>query len=165
MNLTELYLKELNAESSATRRILGAVPSDKFDWQPHPKSMDIRTLGAHIAELPTWITMAYTTDELDFATTPYVPKPINSTPELLDFFEKSLVDGKSMLLPENEKILAEPWTLRNGETIYATFSKGDLIRHAMSQIIHHRAQMGVYLRLLDIPLPATYGSSADDVHF
>lgn len=165
MILTEQFLKELNEEAVATRKILGAVPTDKLDWQPHPKSMTVRQLGTHIAELPKWIAMAFTTDELDFEKSPYKQTPINSNNELLEFYENSLKDAREYLKPENEKKLSQNWTLRSGDTIYTTFTKGDLIRHSLNQTIHHRAQLGVYLRLMDIPVPATYGSSADDISF
>jgi uncharacterized damage-inducible protein DinB len=83
----------------------------------------------------------------------------------MSFFEASLEDGKSHLLKANEELLSGEWTLRNGAQIYTKFSKAELVRHTYSQIIHHRAQLGVFLRLLDIPIPASYGSSADDVNF
>ena len=165
MDMIKTFLKELEEEALTTRKMLAIVPADKFDWQPHPKSMTVKTLATHIAELPTWVTLAVTTEELDFAATPYEPKDIKSHEELMAFFETSLEDGKSHLLKANEELLSGEWTLRNGEQIYAKFSKAELVRHAYSQIIHHRAQLGVFLRLLDIPIPASYGSSADDINF
>jgi uncharacterized damage-inducible protein DinB len=165
MDMIKTFLKELEEEALTTRKMLAIVPADKFDWQPHPKSMSVKTLATHIAELPTWVTLAATTEELDFAATPYEPKDIKSKEELMAFFEASLEDGRSHLLKANEELLSGEWTLRNGEQIYVKFSKAELVRHAYSQIIHHRAQLGVFLRLLDIPIPASYGSSADDVNF
>lgn len=165
MSLIKMYLKELEQEALTTRKMLKCVPTAKLDWRPHPKSMDIRTLATHIAELPGWITMALTTDELDFADNPYQQPEIKSTPELLDHFEKSLEDGRSHLKEEYEEVLDKPWTLRNGEQIYDTSPKSDVIRMSLNQIVHHRAQLGVFLRLLDIPIPGSYGPSADEMDF
>ena len=93
------------------------------------------------------------------------PQNITSTAALLEIFEKSVNDGKAALETAREEQLAELWTLRNGETIYSTSSKAEVIRMSFSQIIHHRAQLGVYLRLLNIPIPGSYGPSADDMSF
>lgn len=163
MSLIAMYLKELEQESITTRKMLSLIPDDKYDWQPHPRSMTFRQLGTHIAELPTWITIGLSTDELDFAKTPYVPKAINNTAELLEYFEESLADGRTQLIPENEAKLAESWKLRAGDQIYMDISKAEAIRNALSQTIHHRAQLGVFLRLLDIPIPGSYGPSADEM--
>jgi len=165
MNMIEIFLKEMNQEAVATRKMLSAVPQDKFEWQPHYKSMSIRALATHLAELPTWVSIALTTDELDFAATPYQPTIVETNMQLLELFEKSLADAREQLIPENEVKMGEPWTLRSGETVFSTNTKAETIRHAFNQITHHRAQLGVYLRLLDIPVPATYGPSADDPGF
>lgn len=165
MQMIQMFLKELDAEAKTTRKMLSIIPDDKYDWQPHPKSMTIRRLATHIAELPSWITMTLTTNELDFASSPYKPEVINNTAELLTYFEKNLADGRAHLETANEEQLAESWTLRNGKDIYSTTPKSDVLRMAFSQIIHHRAQLGVYLRLLDIPIPGSYGPSADDMSF
>lgn len=165
MTIISLLLNELESESLTTRKILSRVPADKFDWRPHPKSMELLNLARHIAELPTWITLTFTTDELDFATMPYAPAPIGSAEELMDLFEKSLVDGRTQLIESNAHLLEKPWTLRTGDVIHSVDLKVGVIRMALSQIIHHRAQLGVYLRLLDIPIPGSYGPSADEPTF
>ncbi|MBB2149859.1 DinB family protein [Pedobacter gandavensis] len=165
MEMIKMFLEELAQEAQTTRKMLAIVPSEKFDWQPHPKSMTVKVLASHIAELPTWITLAVTTDELDFASAPYSPKELKTNADLMKLFEESLQDGTSHLSAAKEEILSEPWILRNGEQIYSTFTKASLIRHVLSQIIHHRAQLGVFLRLLDIPIPGSYGPSADDTSF
>lgn len=161
MSIIQMLLKEMEMEAETTRKMLSVVPDDKYDWQPHKKSMTIRSLATHIAELPTWVTMVLHTSELDFATAPYTPEMINNTAELLAYFEKSFEDGKTNLSNANEAQLADQWVMRNGEAIYFKASKGEVIRHSFSQIVHHRAQLGVYLRLLDIPIPGSYGPSAD----
>jgi uncharacterized damage-inducible protein DinB len=165
MATIEFFLKQLNEESVTTRKMLSRVPDDKYDWTPHVKSMDVRRLATHLAELPTWITMALTTDELDFEDNSYESTFLDTTEQLLELFERSLVDGRSQLTAENESKLNEKWTLRSGDTIHSISTKGEIIRMALSQIIHHRAQLGVYLRLLNVPIPGSYGPSADEPNF
>lgn len=165
MELITLLKQELNEESRTTRKMLSRVPPEKFDWQPHPKSMTLGRLASHVAELPGWVAMAVDTHELDFADNPYEPKDVKNTGELLDYFEESLKNAKEGLERIDVKDFNEPWTLRNGEQILNSYTKYSVIRMAYSQVIHHRAQLGVYLRLLNIPIPGSYGPSADEVAF
>ena len=165
MSQIEMLLKEMDQEAKTTRNMLSRVPDDKYDWQPHEKSMTVRSLATHIAELPSWVSMALTTDELDFATAPYQPESINNSSQLLELFERSLADGKEQLSKATEDQLPGRWVLRNGEQIYSDTTKGEMIRMTYSQIVHHRAQLGVYLRLLNIPIPGSYGPSADEPNF
>ncbi|MFY0255959.1 DinB family protein [Chitinophaga sp. 30R24] len=162
MSQIEMLLKELQQEATTTRKMLERVPEDKFTWKPHPKSGTLLWLSAHVAELPGWVDMALTTDELDFAQNPYQKPPINSKEELLQYFERSLAAGKAQLEKATPTQLEEMWTLRNGDEIYNTSTKGEVIRMSYCQTVHHRAQLGVYLRLLDIPIPGSYGPSADE---
>lgn len=162
MSRIKTFLKELNEEAITTRKMLERIPTDKFDWQPHPKSMTIKRLATHIAELPAWIPMALTTDELDFENNPYQQEDLKTTEELLAYFEKSLQSGRSLLKEEHEAVLDKNWTLRSGQQVLSATPKADVIRMSLNQIVHHRAQMGVYLRLLNIPIPASYGPSADE---
>ena len=158
-------LKEMENEAQTTRKMLERVPEDKFDWKPHPKSGTLKWLATHVAELPGWVEMTLTTNELDFAANPYKQEPINSTQDLLDYFDDCLVKGKAQLAKATEEELDKPWTLRNGEQIFSTRSKAEVIRMAYCQTVHHRAQLGVYLRLLDVPIPGSYGPSADEMKF
>lgn len=163
MSIIQMLLREMDQESQTTRKMLSIIPDDKYDWKPHLKSMTIRQLSTHIAELPTWVSLVLQTNELDFATSPYQPVPINNTAEVLDHFEKSLVEGMEHLGKATEKDLLPTWTLRDGEQILASSTRGESIRMTFSQIVHHRAQLGVFLRLLDIPIPGSYGPSADEM--
>jgi len=165
MNLIPIFLKEMEQEAQTTRKMLQRVPTDKFQWRPHPKSMSMQQLATHIAELPTWVTMVLNTSELDFAKNEYKPAVINNTEELLEYFEKNLKEGKQSLEKATEEDLLPDWTLRNGEQIYSVDKKYEVIRMAYCQIVHHRAQLGVFLRLLDIPIPGSYGPSADEMNF
>jgi uncharacterized damage-inducible protein DinB len=163
MEMITMFLKELDNEAETTRKMLAIVPNDKFYWQPHPKSMTIQRLASHIAELPGWISMAIATDELDFANNGYQPEQMNNDAELLAFFEKKFAEGRAALVATNEEELGKKWVLRNGNLIIMEYTKGSVIRVSISQIIHHRAQLGVFLRLLDIPIPGSYGPSADEL--
>ncbi|MDB5124641.1 MAG: DinB family protein [Mucilaginibacter sp.] len=165
MDIIPMLLKEMEQEAQTTRKMLERVPNDKYDWRPHEKSMTIRSLATHIADLPNWVTIALTTDELDFASNPYNPATINNTSELIDVFERSLANGREHLVKASEDELLPNWTLRNGDQVYNVTSKGEVIRMTYCQIVHHRAQMGVYLRLLNIPIPGSYGPSADETSF
>lgn len=162
MDIIKVLQKELEAEAVTTRKMLQRVPTEKLNWQPHPKSMTLKQLATHIAELPSWIAMALNTSELDFAANPYQPVDVKDTNELLALFEKSLQAGRDALANAKEADLLPEWKLRNGDQIYMTMNKYEVIRHALSQLIHHRAQLGVDLRLLNIPIPGSYGPSADE---
>ena len=165
MEIIKMLLEEFDQEAQTTRKILSRIPDDKYDWQPHPKSMTIRRLATHIADIPSWVEIAICDDELDFAAGTHNEPNINSTEQLLSFFEESLVKGRTALMNTTEDILQEPWTLRNGEQVYSVRPKVEVVRMSYSQIIHHRAQLGVFLRLLDVPIPCSYGPSADEMEF
>jgi uncharacterized damage-inducible protein DinB len=163
MTMIKALLKEMEAEAATTRKMLACVPNDKYDWKPHPKSMSVRSLATHVAELPSWVSLALTTDELDFGKGPYQPHQVNNTADLLAYFEKNYADGKTTLSKAKDDDLLPNWTMRNGDEIYSVATKGETIRHAFSQTVHHRAQLGVFLRLLNIPIPGSYGPSADEM--
>lgn len=161
----DLITKQLILECRNSEKMLARVPADKLDWRPHPKSMVMKSLATHVADLPTWVTMTLTTDELDFATMPYNPPVIESANDLLALLETSLQSALATLATAKEESLDENWTLRTGDVIHSVSTRYKVIQMTISQIIHHRAQLGVYLRLLDIPIPGTYGPSADEQNF
>jgi uncharacterized damage-inducible protein DinB len=165
MDIIKMLSKEMENEAVTTRKMLSRIPDDKYDWQPHPKSMTIRRLATHIADIPSWVQMAICDDELDFATSTHKEPEINDTVALLEFFERSYEAGKQAL--DNAKLeeFDQPWTMRNGDQVYFTSTKAEVIRTAFCQTVHHRAQMGVYLRLLDVHIPGSYGPSADEMEF
>jgi uncharacterized damage-inducible protein DinB len=157
------FIKELEQESVGTRKILALAPADKFDWVPHTKSMTLKNLATHIADIPKWISLAVNTDELDFSIYPYNPGNCNNAEELLQYYNENANLAIQDLMKSNDVILENQWTMKNGDVIYMQQSKLETIRHSMCQIVHHRAQMGVYLRLLNIPIPGMYGPSADEM--
>jgi uncharacterized damage-inducible protein DinB len=163
MSIIKKLLKEIEQEAQTTRKMLSIVPNDKYDWRPHPKSMSLMQLTNHIAELPAWISMAITTDGLDFAANPYEETKVSNTAELLEVFENTYADGRAHLESTTEEELEKPWVLRSGEHILADMNKYETVRISIAQTIHHRAQLGVYLRLLNIAIPGSYGPSADEL--
>jgi uncharacterized damage-inducible protein DinB len=161
-NLIPLLLQEIEQEASSTRKMLTLVPDDKHDWKPHEKSMSMKQLAVHIAEIPEWVQLAVETESIDFAKG-YAPTPCNNNAELMGIFENALKSGIEALGKANDELLINgTWSMHMGDHHIATLSKYETVRHSISQTIHHRAQLGVYLRLLNIPIPGTYGPSADD---
>lgn len=162
MTVIETLQKELEDEAITTRNMLARIPDEQYQFRPHAKSMDLQQLANHIAELPGWIGMTLHTDELDFAENPYQPTKYDKTVALLAHFEKVLEQGRQDLAAADVSQFEKAWTLREGDVIYSQTTKWDILRMSFSQIIHHRAQLGVYLRLLNVPIPGSYGPSADD---
>jgi uncharacterized damage-inducible protein DinB len=165
MKIIPMLLKEMDEEAQTTRKMLSAIPDGKYDWQPHEKSMTIRRLANHLGEIPIWVTMALMTDELDFANSPYEAENNDNTADVLAYFDRSFTDGKAHLGETNEDVLQENWTLRNGGHVISVRTKAEVVRMAFSQMVHHRAQLGVFLRLLNVPIPGSYGPSADEMSF
>ena len=160
--LIPIFKKELEQESVTTRKIFERIPQDKFDWKPHPKSMDLQRLATHIAEMMGWIAMAVTSNGIDFGTGEYQPKVIHEKQKLLEFLDDMIELADSHLRPEFESKLSEDWLMRSGDTVLQKYNRAEVIRLALNQVTHHRAQLGVYLRLLDISIPGSYGPSADE---
>ncbi|GAA4791510.1 hypothetical protein GCM10023231_19300 [Olivibacter ginsenosidimutans] len=165
MDLIKALKKELTEEATTTRKFLKLIPEDKYDWAPHEKSMKMGNLATHLAELPSWIAMAVNTDELNFAVNMYEPTPLNHNEELYAMFERSLQEGLDALDKINEADFEKKWLLLNGDQVLWEGNKYEMIRVSFSQTSHHRAQLGVYLRLLNIPIPGSYGPSADEHTF
>ena len=163
MSTNAPLIAEFKYESAVTRKFLERVPLDRSDWKPHPKSMSIGKLAAHIAELPGWVSVTLDQDEFDFASQYAPPPAFKTNDELVRFFDE--LAGKALKSLENcpDERFSQNWTLRNGAHVYFTRQRFPVLRDfVFSHIVHHRAQLGVYLRLLDIPLPSTYGPTADD---
>jgi len=156
------FENQVKAEAEITRKFLSIIPEDKYSWKPHPKSMTIQRLATHLAELPGWVPMGINTDVLDFAASDYKPAPIKNNEDLKALFEENQKKALESLSKTTDVFLQNSWTMKNGDQIYFTITKQEVIRMAVSQTIHHRAQLGVFLRLLDIPIPGSYGPSADD---
>lgn len=163
MSIKEDLLKEFKVESASTRKILERVPEQSFSWKPHEKSMALGTLAFHLAEIYQWAAPTINADELDFAKRKYVPPDFKTTKELLEFYDKNTKDALELFENADEEEFNKNWTMRMGDKIFFTRPKKDVLRSfIMNHSIHHRAQLTVYLRLLDVPLPSIYGPTADE---
>ncbi|AKQ44987.1 hypothetical protein TH63_04050 [Rufibacter radiotolerans] len=164
MELNHKLLRQFEQEAANTRKMLERVPAEHFDWRPHAKSMTLKELAGHVAELPgIFIVQTLQTDELDFATTKLSRFAGTTAEELMDFFEENFKKAVKTLNDTNVVEIGKSWTLRNGEKVFFTLPRQVVIRNlAMNHLIHHRGQLSVYLRLLDVPVPGMYGPSADE---
>jgi uncharacterized damage-inducible protein DinB len=163
MHIIPFLLKDLEQEATTTRKFFKLLKPEDFQWKPHEKSMSIKQLSTHIAELPAWIDLAVNTDGIDFQKTPYEPKDAKNSDDLIKILEASLKKATDALLSvRNEDDLLQTWTIQNGETILAVMTKFESLKVSYKQTTHHRAQLGVYLRLLNIPVPQSYGPTADE---
>ena len=163
MTILQALLAEIRHEAATTAKILERVPLDKIGWKPHEKSMELIRLASHVSELPGWVAHTLDKDELDFATMDYTPFIPESTAALLEHHEKSVKSAEAAIEKSKEEDLLKPWTLRSGEQIYFTLCKQEVLRDfCLNHLVHHRAQLGVYLRLLSVPLPQSYGPTADE---
>lgn len=165
MAIRESLLPEYDQEIAGARRTLERVPADKFDWQPHPKSLSMISLAAHMAGLPTLATLTITRDEVDTAPGGPMeppPQPVD-TAELVARLDRTAGEARAALAGASDAELMKPWSmLTNGTTIF-TLPKVVVLRSfVMNHLIHHRAQLGVYLRMNDISVPSLYGPSADE---
>jgi uncharacterized damage-inducible protein DinB len=162
MNLSQSLLSEFDQEMAGTRRVLERVPTAKFSWLPHAKSMSFGRLAAHVADLPSRPALILSTDEMDRATRRPNPVTAETTEELLTLFDQSFAAGRAALAAA-DGALFKTWTFRNGDHVIFTLPKIAALRaFCFSHLIHHRGQLTVYLRLNDLPVPSLYGPSADE---
>lgn len=156
------FLPEFDAEMANTRRVLASVPGDRFDFKPHEKSYSLRDLSTHLANLPSWTGITLSTRELDLGLEfeRFVP---STTGDLVAHFDRHVAEGRAALEAASAADLEAPWTLRAGEHEIFTMPRAGVLRSfVLNHMIHHRAQLTVYLRLLDVPVPGMYGPSADE---
>jgi uncharacterized damage-inducible protein DinB len=163
MSTTELLLPEFDAEMKTTRTMLERVPYDKKDFAPHPKSMTLEKLAPHVAELLGFGLTILTTPELDFSAAPSRPRLPFEPAGLLKFFDESAGKTRSALAAVHDSAWNDNWKLSfQGKTLFNGKRFLAYRQMFLNHLVHHRAQLGVYLRMNDKPLPATYGPSADD---
>jgi uncharacterized damage-inducible protein DinB len=165
MPIADSMLPEFDREMANTRRMLERVPEKLDDWKPHDRSMTLARLASHVAELPEWGMTTFTTDEMDFAPKDRPPEQpvIHETREaLLAAFDRIVPKARAAIAGASDADMMKPWTLRAGGQKIFTMQKAAVLRSfVMNHIIHHRAQLQVYLRLKDIAVPGMYGPSAD----
>jgi uncharacterized damage-inducible protein DinB len=163
--MTELFLGELEREASGTRRALERVPDGKYDWKPHPKSMALGYLAELVATLPSWTVLTVERDELDLAT--YQKTSLRTAKELVQGHAEAVVAARKSLQNTNDEHLMKPWRLLvAGKQVLEPTPRYIVLRDSVfSHLAHHRGQLTVYLRLLEQPVPAIYGPSADEGRF
>lgn len=163
LNLGQMLAAELAHEAVSTRKMLERLPNEKLSWKPHEKSMTLERIAGHIAEMVGWTGVTLDHSELDFSKFDYTPKVYTDSVNLVADFDKNIAEAIEILNKTPNETFGENWTMRKGEQIYFTLPKAAVMRSfVMSHIIHHRGQLAVYMRLLDIPVPSIYGPSADE---
>ncbi|HEX3145526.1 MAG TPA: DinB family protein [Pyrinomonadaceae bacterium] len=170
MSISKMILPEFENEMANTRKTLERVPDDKLDWKPHEKSMTLGGLVTHLSHIPSWTSNTFEADELDLAppagSEPPRMEQVKSTAEALEAFDKNVVSARTALENAADETWQGQWTLRLGDKKIFTLPRTAVMRgFVMNHMIHHRAQLGVYLRLLDVPVPSIYGPSADEGGF
>ena len=169
MSIGKSLLPEFEHEMANTRKTLERVPDSRFEYKPHAKSPTMGWLAGHLANLPSWIIITFDRDELDVAPKEgeamKLPVPKN-TREVLEIFDKNVAAAKEKLSSASDDAFMQPWSLKARGEVKFTMPKVAVVRgFVLNHIIHHRAQLGVYLRLNDLPVPSIYGPSADEGAF
>jgi len=167
MSIAQSIVGEFSHEAGVSRRLLEAVPGDQLAFKPHPKSMTLGRLAGHIAEMPRWALGILAKDELDLAA-PFGFEALNpsSTEELLRGFDEHAASFKEAFADYDDAKLMATWTLKKGDHVITSLPRIAAIRgFVLNHVIHHRAQLTVFLRLLDVPLPQVYGPTADNPSF
>lgn len=157
-----LLYPELEHELTTTRAMLAVVPWEHADWKPHPKSRSLRQLSCHVAQAPGFATTIAAMDVLNYDPEAFKPPMIGSASELLTYFEENAAGFRSALKALDWNKLEGNWKMQMGDRVMFDGQRGFLLRHmGINHLVHHRAQLGVYLRLLDVKIPGSYGPSAD----
>jgi uncharacterized damage-inducible protein DinB len=164
MTISQSLLPEFDREMASTRKTLERVPEGKGDFRPHPKSMALSRLAGHVAEIPMWAVLTLTSDEFDVATRrPEDTFVMTSRQEVLDRFDDLITRAREALVGTSDAEMMKTWTFKHGDRTIMAMPKAAVLRAmVMNHLIHHRAQLGVYLRMNDVPVPSIYGPSADE---
>lgn len=165
MAMVDALLPEFDHEMTVTRKLLERVPEEKWDWKPHAKSYSLGQLAQHVATIPMWGSVTLTQAEIDLGGNQQ-PAPVRTRKELLDMFDQNVKNTRASLVGKGDGEFVVPWALkRNGQTIFSMPKSAVWRSFVMSHLIHHRAQLSVYLRMNDVPIPSMYGPSADEGSF
>jgi DinB family protein len=166
MSLSASMLPEFDHEMAGLRRVLERVPDGKTDWRPHEKSMPLNRLASHLAELPGWCTGTFKETSLDLAPPGaggWKPLILGKTAEIMGLFDDSLKAGRAALVGASDADMMVGWSLMRARRVLFTLPRIAVYRSfCMNHMIHHRAQLGVYLRLLGVAVPSLYGPTADE---
>jgi uncharacterized damage-inducible protein DinB len=163
MTISDTLLPQFDYEMAQTRKTLERIPEDKFAWQPHEKSPSLEWLASHLANLPIWAAITIAQDDFDLGAMPPPPTAFETRQAVLDTFDSNVAAAHAAIAGASDEALLHAWTLRRGEQVFFSMPRIAVLRgFVLSHMIHHRAQLGVYLRLNDIPVPSLYGPSADE---
>jgi uncharacterized damage-inducible protein DinB len=166
MSFSESLLPEFDAEMKNTRALLERVPENLFDYQPHPKSMTLGRLAGHVAELPGWGMTTLETDLLELDPSTWKPWRPTSTAEILETFDSNVAKARAAIDSASDDKWGEIWTMKFAANTIMSLPRRAVMRSTvMSHLVHHRAQLGVFLRLNDVEIPGMYGPSADEMKF
>jgi uncharacterized damage-inducible protein DinB len=160
MSIADTLLPEFDQEMATTRRVVERVPSDRGEWKPHPKSFPLGHLALLVAGMPGWITNAVRETKLDLARFPGYS--LQKTEALLAIFDKNVREARAALLGARDADFAVTWQLMMAEKVLMTATRAEIVRQNINHLVHHRGQLTVYLRLLDVPVPSIYGPTADE---
>lgn len=160
MSIADKLLPEFDQEMASTRRVIERVPDDNPDWKPHPKSFSIAHLAQLLSWMPGWIGQTLTSTELDLAGGGGYS--VESTETLLKSFDENVRSSRAAIAASKDADYAVPWSLKMKDKVVFTAPRGDVVRQHISHLSHHRGQMTVYLRMLDVPVPSIYGPTADE---
>lgn len=163
MTIGESLLSEFDQEMASTRRLLERVPGEKSEWKPHPKSFALGHLAQLVSWMPGWITNTLRETSLDLSAG--AGYSFETTETLLTGFDKNVREARAALAASKDADYAVPWSLKRGEQVLFTAPRGTVVRTHISHLSHHRGQLTVYLRLLDVPIPSIYGPTADERSF
>ncbi len=161
----EDVLREYDEEMAITRRLLERVPTDKGQWKPHVKSFPLGHLAQLISMMPGWIAQAMRETKLDFANNPFPGYSFQPTEALLEQFDAYVADARQTLRDARDEDFDVPWSLTHGDKVFMTSPRREVVRQTINHLVHHRGQLSVYLRLVDVPLPSIYGPTADTPAF
>jgi uncharacterized damage-inducible protein DinB len=160
MTIADTLLPEFDQEMASTRRVLERVPTDKGQWKPHPKSFSLGHLTQLVAGMPGWITNIVTGTELDLARS--AGYSYEKTEALLKSFDKLVTEARKAIASAKDADYKVNWSLKHGDRVLFTLGRGPVLRQTINHLVHHRGQLTVYLRLIDVPVPSIYGPSADE---
>lgn len=163
MSMADALVPEFDQEMATTRRLLERVPSEEASWKPHPKSFPLGHLAQLISWMPGWITNAVQETELDLANGPRYS--FETTETLLAMFDLNVEEARRALSSATDQDLQQVWSLKHGDRVLFSAPRSEIVRQDINHLVHHRGQLTVYLRLLDVPIPPIYGPTADENPF
>ena len=162
--IRQALIREIEYEGSQTKKVLERIPVDKFNWKPHEKSKEIGALAIHVAQIPSWTSRALASSEFDMATMKREVPEIKTADDLVKISETNIQKAIEDLQKASDEDMMAMWTFRRGDQVVFSLPRAAVIRSmAMNHLVHHRGQLTVYLRLLNIPVPGIYGPSADEM--